>query len=270
MGSRPGWAPAERGRETAEPPRRWRMWDLRWLHQGGPAAAPGARAVPSRQEPRRSRRRPPRWRGHAAAVRLGHLAHDRQARAPSRAGRAPSGRGRSGRTRAAGPRRRSRGRGRARRRSPSRTATSIGRPAGSTSRRCRAGSTRPGRAGPGEPRTSVSAASRRISRPGCRRRARSAASLDEQVEPHGLERLLGRPVAREVDQVPDQPAQLVELAGHVAQHARALGLGQRAVARASTSRFVRTLVSGVRSSCEASTRAGAASASSGRAPGASC
>ena len=51
---------------------------------------------------RRRRRRPPP--AHRSAVRLGHLAHDRQAEPGARAGRAPRRRGRSGRRPERGPR----------------------------------------------------------------------------------------------------------------------------------------------------------------------
>ena len=74
---------------------------------------------------------------------------------------------------------------------------------------------------------------------------------DQQVEAHVLDAGVRLVSAREVDEVGDQHGQLVELRDHVAQQPLAV-LGREHAATASTSMFVRRLVSGVRSSCEAS------------------
>ena len=187
-------------------------------------------------------------RAHGAAVRLGGLPHDRQpqpgARQPARRGR----RGRSGRRRTAGPPRRCPARGRARaapRRgaSPPRArraclAALSSRFATARSRRLRTPSTSsaPGR---GLERARRARAAARARPP--RRRARRAQRLE-----------LGRGllVAREVDEVGDERVS----SSSWATRSRAAARGRRARARrgASTSRLVRSEVSGVRSSCEAS------------------
>ena len=85
--------------------------------------------------------------------------------------------------------------------------------------------------------------------------ARRAADrvLGQQVEPHLLERRLLLLAARELGQLRDQVGHLAELRDDVVE--QLLALVRRAGRRpaiASTSMFVRRLVSGVRSSCEAS------------------
>ena len=87
---------------------------------------------------------------------------------------------------------------------------------------------------------------------GLRTRTRSASSRGEQVEAkdaRGLVLVLG--VAREVDEVADQPGQLLELLDDVGEQRLALVIEIRS-AWASTSMLVRMLAIGVRSSCEAS------------------
>ena len=184
---------------------------------------------------------------------LGDLLHDRQpepgAGHPAR-GRAS---GRSGRTRTAGPRRRCRGRGRAPMTSPSCTATSTCPPGGLhlaalSSRFATARSIVDGTPWTSDSSRSVSnstlgpVAPRALDRVG-----------REQVEPHVLggstRRVAG--LARELDQLGDQRGHLVELLDHVASSC-SRSSGASSFARARTSMFVRRLVSGVRSSCEAS------------------
>ena len=94
-----------------------------------------------------------------------------------------------------------------------------------------------------------------------RRRARAravacrarASSRDQLVEAHVLDLVeRGSSVAREVDQVADEQRQLLELRARRGDDLGALGSRAGPFARPSTSMFVRRLVSGVRSSCDAS------------------
>ena len=75
----------------------------------------------------------------------------------------------------------------------------------------------------------------------------------ELVEPQRLGRLAGRlAVAGELDEVADQLVELLELRDEVAPQALAVGRPAARGASPSTSRLVRSDVSGVRSSCDAS------------------
>ena len=155
---------------------------------------------------------------------LGHLADDREARAPSRAGRAPTEPGRSGRRRRAGRSRRCRARGRGRR--PRRRARSPRRRrrAGSTWRRCRAGCRSARSIEPGTPLTTVS--------------SRSGANVTPpRVAPGALDRLSGdrsrrtssgsAPSSRAVegDELGHELAHLGELLDDVGQQALPLLAG---------------------------------------------
>ena len=180
------------------------------------------------------------------------LAHDREPEAATRSRARARRRGRSGRTRAAGPPRRfpARGRGpRARRRAAGpRSARSS--PANLTALSSRLLTARSSL--DGTPLTSVafevdleanvrSVAARPLDRLG-----------HEDVEAHLLARVDVLVLARQFDQVVDQRRELLELLDDVARSGGGAPPPACSAARSRISMFVRTLVTGVRSSCEAS------------------
>ncbi len=214
--------------------------------------APRDRQPQHEQRAAARRRARPRTR---AAVRLGDLAHDRQPEAGARPpARAPA-RGRSGRRRAArssgampGPWSRTDS-------SPSRSPhVDRRRPAGSTWPRCRAGSPPRGPAARARrPRASGRARSaKRVARRVARARARPPPRRARRGAPPRA-RAPGSSSRARSTRSDDQRGQLAR-AGRRRRRAASRGRARRArrPRRSSTSRLVRSEVSGVRSSCDAS------------------
>ena len=85
----------------------------------------------------------------------------------------------------------------------------------------------------------------------CRRARSTAAATRRSSRTSSTAGALGLLVAGELDEVADERAQLLQLRDEVRAQAVAVA-GVRRAAPGSTSRFVRSEVSGVRSSCEAS------------------
>ena len=187
------------------------------------------------------------------AVRLGDLAHDRQPEAravlPARRAR----RGRSGRRRARARPRARPGRGRAPRARRRAAPTSTTPPGGRAPRRCRAGCRprAPSRSGTPSTTHGSSSAPKRT-RGGVPARARHR--LARRARRARTSSTGGSPLvaAGELDQVADEPAELLGLLDHVAQRAARRSPSVELAAGQQDLDVGAQAVTGVRSSCEAS------------------